>query len=323
MKNLIVLLTLLVGISPLSAQIGKIPSTFNYERGEEVAQIYQKPMVLCFLASDECIWSDRFIKEVLDDPKFYEEMRKQFIFTIADFPKINTQEADILKINNELKEKFNIVSFPTFILLSHDGEEITRLSFPTSGHADFAHKIGSLFDEYTNLVKEVENNNPHRDVKPLYIRALSLNTPKLVEKLLQEGLKSEDNGYFLIEKYVSFSTDGKRDSQEARKIRRQILKLQGDELSAAKMRLALCDFQALHNVKPNVAVGMIYRLIDHGKLEEDEVAKLNHLLANHFIEEKDYMTAKRFADKMAGSSSNSTRKEGEKLVTTIEKMISY
>ena len=225
-------------------------------------------------------------------------------------------------MNNDLKEKFEIDSFPTFILLTHEGEEITRLSFPSSGHADFAHKIGSLFDEYTNLVKEVESDNAQAEVKPHYIRALSLNTPKLVDKLLQEGIQSDDNGYFLIEKYVNFSKEGKRDTQEARKLRRQILKLKGEELSAAKMRLALCDFQALHTVKPNVAVGMIYRLIDHGRLEETEVAKLNHLLANHFIAEKDYMTAKRFASKMAASSLKGTRKEGEKLVTTIEKMTS-
>ena len=87
MKKVIILLSLLVGI-PLMAQVGQIPSTFNYERGEEVAQIYQKPIVLCFLASDECVWSDRFMKEVLQDPKFYEQMRNQSFLPLPIFPRL-------------------------------------------------------------------------------------------------------------------------------------------------------------------------------------------------------------------------------------------
>lgn len=309
---------LLACFAPLCAAGGS-PVTFDYERGKDVAQIFQKPMLLCFLASDECLWSQRFLAEFIHEDSFSQAIKNELIFIAIDFPKLDKQNIQTIETNHRLKEQFRVSTFPTFVLLSSDGEEITRLSFPASDPKHFAEQLLSYYDEYIELFCALSKCDSH-EIKSLYRRALILNAPNLIQMFLEKGLKETQDAYFMIEKYMQYIKEGKRESHIAKQLRRKLMKLKGEELSQVKMRLAISDFQIFHQHKPYAAVSTIYRLLDTGQLQEKELIKLNQLLASHFIHEHDYLTAKRFALRLKSFPSMIAKQNGEELLNTIEQM---
>ncbi|MCF7851665.1 MAG: thioredoxin family protein [Simkaniaceae bacterium] len=303
------------------AMPNSLPLTYEYDKGFELMKAYQKPALLCFLSTDECPWSKRLFDEVFNQPAFYELVGNEFIFVIADFASIKQQSKREIETNYALKEQFQIDSFPTLVMLNSEGEEIKRLSFPSKGRDEFAEKLKWVYEEYLSLVdlKDRLLTKPvMEDLIKAYQRALSLNTPILIQHFLDAGLKQKKNGFFLVEKYTAYIQEGKRDSEEAIKLRRKILRLKGDELANAKMRIAILDFQVLHESKPNHAIAMINRVLKDQKISQERLCQLNQLLAEHFIGEKEFLTARRFAEKLQHSDSAMTRHDGNELIRYIE-----
>ena len=296
----------------LFAKGGGLPISYDYAKGMEAIETYKRPAILVFTSSDSPD-SKQFGDQILNHPDFFTAMQNRFAFIVIDFPQLNMQSMEQIKMNTQLKEQFGIDAFPSLVMVDYDGKEISRLAYNGGTCENFAHKLSHLYTEYLSL------SLVDSDYKEAYQRALALGSPHLIEQFMEAGLTAKENGYFLIEKYVDLATKGERASPEARKLRRKILKLGGEELENAKMRLALCDFQELHDSKPNVAVNKVYRLLENNKLNEQHSTQLSRLLANHFITEKDFQTAKRFAEKMTESKSLITQREGKAYLKVIEK----
>lgn len=314
-------LTLFLLPNLLWSALGDLPVTYDYEKGQQVMEVYQKPAILTFVASGDCPWSECLLDEVFQEDQFVSAIGNEFLFIAIDFPLINRQSRAQIELNHSLKNNYEIDTFPTMVMIAPSGEEITRLSFPAEGGKAFAKALRGFYGEYLDLVAQadiLEGNPKGKAIEKAYERALSLQTPSLIDRFMNLGLEQRQKGYFLVEQYIGMVNCGKRESKEARLLRRKIMRLKGDEMSEARLRIGVCDYAALHERKPNIAIGLVHRLISSGKINRDGVEKLSHLMAHHFIEEQDYLTALRFAKELVLSDSVDVKESGQALVSHIE-----
>lgn len=300
------------------------PITDYFDKGKEIMQVYEKPALLCFLSSDGCMWSRHFFDEVLNQPKFLEEMHNECIFIVLDFPDFKRQSKEQIERNENLKMLYRVESFPTFVMVAEEGEEITRLSFFSGNHEEFSRKLLLLQREYFSLKKACQDLSFlsfSEDIKELYKKALSLGCPSLIAQILEQGLLCDHPGFFLIEKLMALCTtkEGKQ-SEEAKTLREQIHKLKGDELERAKFRMAVSDFQDLQKESPHLAEGVISRFLLTQPKDKEAVYQLNFLLATHFLEQKDFALARHYAKEMGLFAHNPhTKADMEKLSEEIER----
>ena len=115
------------------ASLNALPITEDYECALELSKTYQMPLALAFVGSD---WAPPC--DMLENGA---NLGNQCIFVKLDFPEVNRQGPRVIARNFALKEEFHVQTFPTVILLSHEGEEITRF-----GEASTSHLLSALIN---------------------------------------------------------------------------------------------------------------------------------------------------------------------------------
>lgn len=86
----------------------------------------KKLVLLQFTGSD---WSSSCIKfdqEVLSTAKFADYAQAKLELVRMDYPNNVPQSDELKQLNQAVKQKFNVVGFPTFILLDANGKELGR-----------------------------------------------------------------------------------------------------------------------------------------------------------------------------------------------------
>jgi len=103
-------------------------------------------ILLNFTASDTCEWCQRFKKEALEKPEFIEFSKRSLILVELDYPKDEKRQSAILKqANAELKERYFVRGYPTFILLDSNGDELGRqVGYMRGGSGAFIQKLRSF-----------------------------------------------------------------------------------------------------------------------------------------------------------------------------------
>ncbi len=86
----------------------------------------RKAILLDFTGSDWCTFCRKFKKEVLDQPEFLGFARTNLVLVEVDFPERKRQAAALAQANEALKTRFAVGIFPTFVLLSSEGNELGR-----------------------------------------------------------------------------------------------------------------------------------------------------------------------------------------------------
>jgi thioredoxin-related protein len=90
------------------------------------ARSENKMVLLDFTGSDWCGWCKKFDKDVLSTDKFAGYAKSKLVLVTLDFPSHIKQDAALKHANQELKKRFGVNGFPTFVLLNSTGEEIGR-----------------------------------------------------------------------------------------------------------------------------------------------------------------------------------------------------
>ena len=85
-----------------------------------------KLVLLDFTGSDWCPWCIRFDEEVLSTGQFANFANAKLILVKLDFPQHTPQSDDLRRDNAELKDRFHVDGFPTYILLNSSGNELGR-----------------------------------------------------------------------------------------------------------------------------------------------------------------------------------------------------
>jgi thiol-disulfide isomerase/thioredoxin len=90
------------------------------------AKSENKLVLLDFTGSDWCGWCKKFDKDVLSTDKFTSYAQDKLVLVTVDFPSHKQQDAALKQANQELKKRFDVSGFPTFVLLNSDGKELGR-----------------------------------------------------------------------------------------------------------------------------------------------------------------------------------------------------
>jgi protein disulfide-isomerase len=117
----------------------------DYKKAQQEAKAGNKFLLLDFTGSDWCGWCKKFDKEVLLQPEFKDFARENLIIVELDFPRAKPQTPELRKQNRELAQQYEIVGFPTIVVLSADGQKLWRYDgyFP-DGPAAFIAQLQKL-----------------------------------------------------------------------------------------------------------------------------------------------------------------------------------
>lgn len=114
----------------------------DLDKALEKAKQEKKIVLINFTGSDWCGWCIKFKNEVLSKEEFLNYADKNLVLVELDFPAKKQQPAELKKKNNELKEKFQVRGFPTFVVLNADGKEIGRqVGYTEGGPEPFIKKL--------------------------------------------------------------------------------------------------------------------------------------------------------------------------------------
>lgn len=116
----------------------------DFEKAKKQAQQENKPMLLCFSASDWCHWCKRLAKEIIDTAEFQDRVCENFIFVKLDFPKKLKQSKEIQKQNDHLLELYHVEGFPVLLVVDSSGKEIARTSYKWLAPKDYAEQLIAL-----------------------------------------------------------------------------------------------------------------------------------------------------------------------------------
>ncbi|MBP9841381.1 MAG: hypothetical protein KBC64_03020 [Simkaniaceae bacterium] len=229
----------------MTAPMIGLPITENFHLAKEMAEVYQKPLILAFVGSD---WAPPF-----DVSDFEHGIGNQCLLVKIDFPEINRQAPKQIEENHALKEKFKVTAFPTMILLTSSCEEIAR--FGEVGSFQILEAIQS----YQNILAQIVSHK--EPTRALYMKAKQLGSPKLVALLMQKGVEEQDP-YFSMEQYAQMVGEGKGLTQDAERLKFKVLSSDPENLMGVHLRCAMLEFQAHESLeKPLEAVAPLVHYI--------------------------------------------------------------
>lgn len=103
------------------AEVGKW--TMDYEAAVKLATEKKVPIMINFTGSDWCFWCKLMDENVFADEKWKTFAADNVVLVTVDFPKDqNIVPEKFVGQNEELKKKFGIRGYPTYIVLDSDGE---------------------------------------------------------------------------------------------------------------------------------------------------------------------------------------------------------
>jgi len=117
----------------------------DYKQAQQQAKANNKFLLLDFTGSDWCGWCRKFDREILLKPEFKDFARDNLVVVELDFPRAKPQPPELRKQNRELAQQYEIVGFPTIVVLSADGQKLWRYDgyFP-DGPAAFIAQLQKL-----------------------------------------------------------------------------------------------------------------------------------------------------------------------------------
>jgi protein disulfide-isomerase len=117
----------------------------DYKKAQQEAKANHKFVLLDFTGSDWCGWCKKFDREVLSQPQFKDYARNNLVLVELDFPRAKQQSSELKRQNLELARQYEVVGFPTIVVLDSDGQKLWRYDgyFP-KGAAAFIAELEKL-----------------------------------------------------------------------------------------------------------------------------------------------------------------------------------
>jgi thioredoxin-related protein len=98
----------------------------DYKKAQEEAKATNKVLLLNFTGSDWCGWCIKFDREVLSKPQFRDYARDNLVLVELDFPRAKAQTPEVRKQNRDLAQQYEVVGFPTIVVLNSDGQTLWK-----------------------------------------------------------------------------------------------------------------------------------------------------------------------------------------------------
>ena len=114
-------------------------------KAKSLAKEEKKMVLMDFNGSDWCPPCKALRKNVLSSSEFVEYAKKNLVLVDLDFPRHKEQPEELKKANEALSQKYKIEGFPTVIVLSSDGKELTKkVGYDGQNAKDFIAELEKL-----------------------------------------------------------------------------------------------------------------------------------------------------------------------------------
>ncbi|MGE5209010.1 MAG: thioredoxin family protein [Alphaproteobacteria bacterium] len=112
----------------------------DYKKAQEEAKANGKLLLLNFTGSDWCGWCIKIDKDIFSQPQFKDFARDNLVLVELDFPRRKTQPAELKKQNLELAQQYEVLGFPTIVVLNSNGQKLWQFDgyFPGGPEAFIA-----------------------------------------------------------------------------------------------------------------------------------------------------------------------------------------
>ncbi len=131
-----------VAISVVCTSFARAESAWlnDYKKAQEQAKANNKLLLLNFTGSDWCGWCIKFDKEVWSQPQFKDYARDNLVLLELDFPRRKDQPAEVKKQNLQLAQQYEVLGFPTIVVLNSSGQKLWQFDgyFPGGPEAFIA-----------------------------------------------------------------------------------------------------------------------------------------------------------------------------------------
>jgi len=109
----------------------------DYTKAQEEAKANHKLLFLNFTGSDWCGWCIKFDKDVLSQPQFKNFAHDNLVLVELDFPRKKPQPVEEKKQNSHLAEQYEVLGFPTIVVLNSSGQKVWQFDgyFPGGAEA--------------------------------------------------------------------------------------------------------------------------------------------------------------------------------------------
>jgi protein disulfide-isomerase len=96
----------------------------DYKKAQDEAKANHKLMLLNFTGSDWCGWCIKFDKDILSQPQFKTYAHDNLVLLELDFPRRKTQPTEVKKQNLQLAQQYEVLGFPTIVVLNSSGQKL-------------------------------------------------------------------------------------------------------------------------------------------------------------------------------------------------------
>jgi protein disulfide-isomerase len=324
-KLVIFLMLLMIGTSAaVQAESPASPTAItwldSYETAITQSKETTKPVILFFTGSDWCTWCKQLEKEVFETQDFAKSSGSHFIFVKLDFPLNRSLPLNITSQNKELQRKYDVRRFPTVVIIDSQQKQIGITGYrPGGGKSYGAHldKIVSDYTSYQDRIQAIEKKKlSSEELKELYSKAKELGRLTEALQIVNLGILSQDNQYFMIEKYRFLADEGQIFDEDTIQLRKAILDSDPSNASYAHYQVAVIDFEAAceemekENFSPEITVAPLVSYIEKfGKQDPDHLWKLEMIISQVYFEKGKLAEALKYAQASLSSAPEPSKAE--------------
>lgn len=248
-RSMVMFLSLIVATMVSGYAEGRINWLTNYEEAVKVSRSTSKPMLLLFTGSDWCTWCIKLDKEVFDTPEFADSAADKFVFVKLDFPTKKQLSPEATAANKKLKKDFNVSGFPTVVILDSQQKPLGTTGYRAGGGKQYAQYLFKMVNDsasYKQKISSLEKNElSSSDLKQLYEKATALGEEYEVDLIVAAGMHSDQQQFFLTEKYRKLAEQGKISTPAAASLKQQLLASDPTNAKHIHCNVALIEFEAM------------------------------------------------------------------------------
>lgn len=255
----------------------------DFDKGLVRAKEENKLLLVAFLGSSWCPWSQKIETEVLNEYEFVTPVSRDFIM-------VSVNLAEGAGKRSELKSRYAVEELPTLIITDWEGKEVTRVGFLPKTPAEFALHLTKIKRDFIEVQQVVQREDltifSAKELERLYLKAKKQGFNALTDKLFLAGLQVDKGLFFLLEQYRHLSERGTQGSKEGDAVRKKIRLRDPDNEQGGFRALALLDFQSLaekRSTKKKHVKAALKPIVDYvqkyGKEDTENLWRMELLIA--------------------------------------------
>ncbi|HTL79058.1 MAG TPA: thioredoxin family protein [Candidatus Babeliales bacterium] len=105
----------------------------DFSKAQEEAKANHKLVFLNFTGSDWCGWCIKLDKDIFSQTEFKNFAHDNLVLVELDFPRKKSQPAEERKQNLQLAQQYEVLGFPTIVVLNSTGQKVWQFDGYFSG----------------------------------------------------------------------------------------------------------------------------------------------------------------------------------------------